>query len=266
MEENINQNQRAFATWEVLKNCAVQKQSITYKELGEQIDIHHRAIRIPLHIIQNYCLENELPPLSILVFNQITGLPGDGFIAYDIENSLDGINKVYDFNWVDVQNPFLYAKDGVTQTQLIDDIIRFPEKSVEVFAKIKVRGISQQIFRKALLKVYKCSCAICGFTYEEALEASHIVSYSQANSEQRLDVRNGLLLCSIHHKLFDSGCITINQDYSIEWSLVNKKPKKQGNYDSLMTTDLHRKLLKLPLDEKHLPNKKYLQKHQKSFK
>lgn len=262
----MTNEQKAYEFWEILKTCAIKKTDITYTELGKPINVYKRNLGGSLHLIQNYCLENELPPLSILVVEKLTGLPGNGFMAFDIKNLEEGFNKVCNFNWLDVQNPFFYAKDGVTQTQLIDDIIRFPEKSAEVFAKIKVRGVSQQIFRQALLKVYNCSCALCGFSYEEALEASHIISYSQANSEQRLDVRNGLLLCSTHHKLFDSGFITINQDYLIEWSLVNKKLKRQGNYDSLMTTDLHGKLLKLPLDEKHLPNKEYLQKHQNSFK
>ncbi len=264
MKEKVNQEQRAFSAWTILTNCARENEPITYGELARQLNIHHRAIRFILGVIQDFCMTNELPPLTILVLNKQTGLPGDGFIAYDIENSQDGIKKVYAFEWNLLTNPFEYAKVGTTEHQLIDDLVNSPEKSADVFAKVKVRGISQRLFRQALLKVYDGSCAICGLSFEEALEASHIIPYSQSNSEQRLDVRNGLLLCSTHHKLFDNGYITINQNYTIDYFDSEENIGEYSNYDRFLTVDFHGKKIILPKDIKHLPNKQYLEQHQKN--
>jgi putative restriction endonuclease len=264
MKQKVNQEQRAFSAWTILINCAKKNEPITYGELARQLGIHHRAVRFILGVIQDFCMTNELPPLTILVLNKLTGLPGDGFIAYDIENAQDGIDKVCAYNWISIDNPFQYAQVGTTENQLIDKLVDSPDNSDEVFAKVKVRGISQRIFRQALLRVYECSCAICGFSFEEALEASHIIPYSQSDSKQRLDVRNGLLLCSIHHKLFDNGLITINQDYSIDYFDSNEKICTYTNYDRLMTINLHGQKLALPSDKKHYPNKLYLKQHKSS--
>jgi len=264
MREKINQEQRAFPAWTILTNCAKENSTITYGEIAKQLNIHHRAVRFILGVIQSFCMENELPPLTILVLNKNSGLPGDGFIAYDIENSQDGINKVYAYDWTAISNPFEYAQVGTTEHQLIDSLVSTPENSKDVYAKVKVRGIVQRIFRQALLKVYNCSCSICGLSFEEALQASHIIPYSQSNVEQRLDVRNGLLLCSTHHRLFDCGYITINQDYTVHYFDNEEISGEYSKYDKLMTTELHGKLIILPTEQKHLPNKTYLETHQKN--
>jgi putative restriction endonuclease len=264
MREKINQEQRAFSAWTILTKSAKNSEPITYGELARQLNLHHRAIRFILGVIQDYCMRNELPPLTIIVLNKNTGLPGDGFIAYDIENSQDGMNKVYAYEWTKLTNPFEYAQIGTTENQLIDELVNSPQNSADIFAKVKVRGISQRIFRQALLKVYDCSCAVCGFSFEEALEASHIIPYSQGNADQRLDVRNGLLLCSTHHKLFDNGFITINQDYTIKYFDNEETIGEYSKYDKLMTSNLHLQKINLPKDIKHLPNKEYLEQHQNS--
>ena len=262
MREKVNQEQRAYFTWTILTRCATNKQVITYGELGKKLNLHHRAVRFILEVIQNYCLHNELPPLTILIVNQNTGLPGDGFIAWDIENTEDGVQKVYNYNWEKLDNPFQYAEVGSTQEQLVESIINSPDTSETIYAKVKVRGISQRLFRQALLKVYNYSCAFCGLTFEEALEASHIIPYSISNSNQRLDVRNGLLLCSTHHKLFDNGLLTVNQDYTINYFDLAEETGEHSLYDHLHTIKLHGQKINLPTDNKHLPNKDYLKIHQ----
>jgi len=264
MKPKVNQEQRAFKAWTVLTSYAANKKTITYGELAEKLNIHHRVISFVLGVIQNYCLENELPPLTILVLNKHSGLPGDGFIAYDIENSQDGIEKVQAFDWTTIDNPFQYAQIGTTENELINDLVQNPDSSSEVYRRVRVRGIAQRIFRQALLKVYESSCAVCGLSFEEALEGSHIIAYSQSSSKQRLDVRNGLLLCSNHHKLFDNGYITITDNYGIHIYDNEQQLGSYTEYDKLMTINFHGKQLKLPKDEKHFPNKEYLKNHREN--
>lgn len=263
MREKINQEQRAFYAWTVLIEYAKNNKTITYGELAKQINVHHIAIGFILGVIQDFCMENGLPPLTILILNKETQLPGGGFIAYDIENSQDGINKVYKYNWEKLKNPFEYAKTGNPESKLIEDLIEDPDNSEDTFTKIKVRGIAQKIFRKVLLEVYNNNCAICGLSFSEALEASHIIPYSEANSKQRLDVRNGLLLCSTHHKLFDNNYLTINQDYTISYSESLDNIDEYSEFDKLLTINFIGKKIKVPKLEKHKPDKKYLKQHQK---
>lgn len=264
MKTKINQEERAYKAWNVLTNSAKNRSLITYKELGDKIGVHHRSIRYVLGLIQDYCMDNEYPPLTILVINQDTGKPGDGFVAWDIENSEDGVKKVYNYNWTKSNNPFGFAEEGISSEDLVNELINKPDLSSEIYAKIKVRGISQRIFRNALLRVYDYSCCICGLSFKNALEACHIIPYSKSNSKQRLEISNGLLLCANHHKMFDCGWITINQDSTINYFDMDENEGDYSTYDRLMTIELNGKMISLPKDNKHKPKKEYLLKHQKT--
>jgi len=74
-KETINQEERAKKLWSIL---IALKEPITYKKLHELSGYHWRALRFPLSVIQNYCIRKNLPPLTILVVNEKTGLPGGG--------------------------------------------------------------------------------------------------------------------------------------------------------------------------------------------
>jgi len=45
-------------------------------------------------VIQDYCLEEKLPPLTILLVNQ-HGRPGEGFIAWDVDDLDEGYRPRY---------------------------------------------------------------------------------------------------------------------------------------------------------------------------
>ena len=261
----INQEERASKAWNILSEFALKNQLINYKELGARIGIHHRAVSHVLNLIQNYCLENGYPPLTIIVVNQYTGKPGDGFIAWDIENSEDGIEKVFEENWKNKLNPFGYAELGKTSEDLVKELITNTDSSSEIYGLIKVRGITQKLFRNALLKVYNNSCCFCGTSFQNVLDACHIIPYSNSDSRQRLEISNGILLCSNHHKLFDCGQITINQDYTINYFNTQKNEREYSKYDRFMTIDINGKMINTPENNNHKPNKEYLLKHQNSF-
>jgi putative restriction endonuclease len=106
MKEKVNKEQRAFLVWPILTNCARKNEPITYGELGIRLGIFHRTFTPSLSLIQEFCIDNELPPLTILVITKKKGLPGNGFKADNFENLQDEINKVYTFNWSSLPNPF----------------------------------------------------------------------------------------------------------------------------------------------------------------
>lgn len=257
----VNQVERAFRAWPVLVDRASKKTTITYGELAKKLGIHHRAVRYVLGVIQQYCLDEHLPPLTILIVNQLEGVPGEGFIAWDADDLETGLVKVYGWNWKAMENPFDYASDGSSQDDLVDRLVKHPQEASEIFARVKVRGTAQVIFRKALLRVYEGSCAFCGLTFEDALEASHIVSWAKASAQQRLDPTNGILLCSIHHKLFDAGLITLTKSGKIEYYDPSGKDGTYSVADKEMTMKLHGKPAFSPKLSIHRPSLTAIEGH-----
>ena len=72
-------------------------------------------------------------------------------------------------------------------------------------------------FRERILRAYEYSCAICGFdvrlgTVPVALEAAHIKWHQAGGPDEE---RNGLALCTLHHKLFDRGVFTLSNSMSV---------------------------------------------------
>lgn len=51
----------------------------TYRELGDLVGVHCRAVGWFLGEIQDYCDRHKLPPLQALVVQSTTGLPGGGY-------------------------------------------------------------------------------------------------------------------------------------------------------------------------------------------
>lgn len=72
-------------------------------------------------------------------------------------------------------------------------------------------------FREAVLAAYDKRCAICKFHVKAAgqligLEAAHIKWHSAGGPAC---VKNGMVLCAIHHKFFDSGLFTVSSDLTV---------------------------------------------------
>lgn len=76
-------------------------------------------------------------------------------------------------------------------------------------------------FRRAVVAAYGHQCALCGFAVQLgdgidlALEAAHL-KWHQAGGPEI--VQNGLALCSIHHKGFDLGAMSIDSKHRITLS------------------------------------------------
>lgn len=75
--------------------------------------------------------------------------------------------------------------------------------------------LGQSSFRVLVTDAYKRRCAITGESTLIALEAAHIVPYSQDGNH---DVRNGLLLRADFHRLFDVGLVSVTPDLKIRVS------------------------------------------------
>lgn len=258
----VNQVERASRAWPILTARAGSRQTITYGELGAALGVHHRAIRYVLGVIQDYCLEERLPPLTILIVNS-SGKPGTGFIAYNLDHFGEGLDEVFSFDWPSLENPFEFASSGESYPSLIERLADDPEGSDYVYNKVRSRGIKQILFRDALLKVYACRCAFTELSFPEALEACHIVPWAKALPSERLDVRNGVLLNSFHHKMVDRGCMTLTIDYRIVHYDPKARDGKYSKFDILLTSSLHGKAMHLPHRLKHRPHSAFIERHHK---
>ena len=67
----------------------------------------------------------------------------------------------------------------------------------EVFSRPR-----QQRFKFDVLKRYGPKCAVCEVNVVELLDAAHVCSKKESGTD---DPRNGLVLCSLHHRAFDVG-------------------------------------------------------------
>ncbi len=246
----------ACETWKILSNIANKKTTITYGELANELGIHHRPIRLILGLIQDYCIEEDFPPLTILVV-KASGLPGSGFIAHNLNKFNEGLSKVYDSDFLQKDNPFCI--DDSNETELIEQLIKEPDNAEDIYRKVKSRGMQQVLFRKALLKAYKGKCAITGIKIDDTLEACHIIPWAYATDSQKLDIRNGILLNRFHHKLFDIGLIKIDSNYRIRWD--GEDQAKVSEFEKMFTIDIDGMKLNLPKNKELYPLYEYIQKH-----
>ena len=91
--------ERAWQIWPALALAARNRQTLTYDMLSNLIGVARQGLGQLLEPIQSYCLVHELPPLTILVVRDDTGIPGTGFIG--AENIPQNQQEVFKHNWLD---------------------------------------------------------------------------------------------------------------------------------------------------------------------
>ncbi len=124
---------------------------------------------------------------------------------------------------------------------------------------VKTR-INQSLFRKIIVSNYSNTCAICGLNIENLLVASHIIKWSE-NQSQRLNPENGLCLCNIHDKAFEVGYIGIQNDYKISVSKELHQIKDKETYTALFERHENQSII---LPDKFYPNILFLEEHIKT--
>lgn len=82
-----------------------------------------------------------------------------------------------------------------------------------------LRRVRDQRFKLAIRRVYHERCSLCNLGYHLgpsplALEAAHVIPIESSGTSK--DVRNGILLCSNHHALFDNFTWTVDEDLRVQ--------------------------------------------------
>lgn len=81
-----------------------------------------------------------------------------------------------------------------------------------VFRETRVR-VHQARFRAQVVPAYGERCAICRLKETRLLDAAHIIGDLEEHGLP--EIRNGLSLCSIHHRTFDHDLVGITPDYEV---------------------------------------------------
>jgi len=105
---------------------------------------------------------------------------------------------------------------NVQLSQVEQPMLQAAEQREKYGEAIAVRPrLGQSSFRVLVTDAYQRRCAITGESTLVALEAAHIVPYSDAGDH---DVRNGLLLRADFHRLFDVGLVGVTPELKVKVS------------------------------------------------
>jgi putative restriction endonuclease len=261
MSSRVNQAELAARLWPHLVEKAAQRETVFYAEVAAFLRMHHRPVRFVLEQILNYCIETRKPLLTALVVTKATGKPGSGIKSRVPTFSEDELGEVFGWDWAHEPNPFEWALDGTTESDLKRLLLTTPSRAEDVYARVKVRGMMQIQFRHALLEAYGGVCCFSGIAIKEVLEAAHIIPWSCAEPHLRGSVSNGLLLSSLHHKLFENGLLTLNAELRI-W--CNEKTLCRIPQTDLMrhlVFGLHGKPIRPPKQTKWSPTPSLIEAH-----
>jgi len=114
-------------------------------------------------------------------------------------------------------------------------------------------------FALLVKEAYESRCVFCGSQRETPkgnpeVEAAHIYPKEENGSD---DVRNGIAVCKLHHWAFDTGWLSITDDYEI---LVKKEPERNG-YNEFK--ELEGNKIRLPKKEEMNPHPRFLTEHRR---
>jgi hypothetical protein len=93
--------QRAAQLWSVLVFAAREQHILSYELTGKLTGLPERAVGENLSPIQDYCKQNGLPPLTVLVVSEKTGVPGGGFTA--AQDILPAQARVFVYDWLSLR-------------------------------------------------------------------------------------------------------------------------------------------------------------------
>ncbi|MBC7869557.1 MAG: HNH endonuclease, partial [Chitinophagaceae bacterium] len=133
-------------------------------------------------------------------------------------------------------------------------------KPTEAERSVKIR-LGQQFFRKTVLADYGYCCCICGMPLHKLLIASLLGPWRD-REDLRLNPHNGLCLCALHDKAFDSGYLSIDEEYR---TLINPIIDQYLPNAAINSNFKVYAGLKIQLPEKFWPDIKFIALHNQSY-
>jgi putative restriction endonuclease len=140
------------------------------------------------------------------------------------------------------------------ESQLIEDFE--PRYGNSILKRVR---LGQGAFRVLVTDAYTRKCSISGEKTLPVLEAAHIKPYALDGPHS---ISNGLLLRSDFHKLFDTGYLTVTNNFKVE---VSKRIKEEFENGQEYYQFHGKELLYLPVYEKERPKAEFIQWHNENI-
>lgn len=142
---------------------------------------------------------------------RVADMPGPGHTRYAFERLGElyaALRRVYELG---VSLPDAPLREFTARVQ---DMPRTTEAE-----RLVVQRIGQDIFRASLMDYWQKRCPLTGISDPALLKASHIVPWSECDSDAgRLDVYNGFLLSALWDAAFDRALVTFDDGGRPEFS------------------------------------------------
>lgn len=140
--------------------------------------------------------------------------------------------------------------------------IGFVEQVAELAPGVEHRPQRDPEFRKQVLTAYEYSCAVCHMDIKLdeqslALDAAHIKWHAAGGPDI---VPNGLALCSLHHRVFDKGGLTVGRDLLIRIS--ERVMGTTGRQEALLR--FNGEPLLRPQRDEQIPESEFLDWHRRN--
>ena len=100
----MNQYQRACQIWAVLVYAASKSHIITYVELSAATGMPHFGFNDELGLLQDYCNNQGMPPLTALIVSSRTGEPEAG-CDLPLEKWPAALQQIFQHNWTPAEAP-----------------------------------------------------------------------------------------------------------------------------------------------------------------
>ncbi|QWC00203.1 hypothetical protein KHQ88_01155 [Mycoplasmatota bacterium] len=100
----------SYKAWDILVDLANEHRTIYYQDLGDQIGYSPQSVGSVLSLLQNHCIWKDIPPITVLVINKETDMPGIGYrerygrVEKDTE-------ETFKYKWKNIPENLVYKYD-----------------------------------------------------------------------------------------------------------------------------------------------------------
>jgi putative restriction endonuclease len=118
-----------------------------------------------------------------------------------------------------------------------------------------MQRLHQYRFRQLVVAAYRERCAVCRLGHTELLDAAHILQ--DRDERGRPEVPNGLALCGVHHRAYDTDILGVDPSYRVHIR-ADVLEEKDGPMLLHGLQELHGSVIILPRVPAQYPNRDYL--------
>jgi putative restriction endonuclease len=92
----MTREERALQIWQVLIGSAHNRQTLTYRRLGQTVGLPARGLGPCLELVSRHCRDLGLPQLTVLAVSTGTGKPAAGLVLEDVDAERE---RVFEMEW-----------------------------------------------------------------------------------------------------------------------------------------------------------------------